>query len=129
MTREKSAPIMHTVPAPPAALASQGTYPNSGSTFVAPLPEDAYYATTPGRMRLSHDGNHWTGQFQRALIAILTDQLSDGPLSVYVSTRIPGCWDTFERVSGTLTSVDAERDLVFEDGFRIAAGLVMDIEF
>ena len=121
---------MHTVPVPPAALASQGTYPNSGSTFVAPLPEDAYYATSPGRMRLSHDGNHWTGQFQRALIAILADQLADGPLAVVVSKRIPaGGWDTFERVSGTLTSVDAERDLVFEDGFRIAAGLVMDIEF
>lgn len=125
MTRKDT--TVNITPAPPTALASQGTYPANGSTFVAPLPEDAYFDTNPGRMRLSHDGNHWTSQFQRALCAILRDQLVDGPLTVYVSSK--GTDTDMRRVSGMLTNIDTNGNLMFEDGFTISVNDVLDIEF
>lgn len=120
---------MNILPAPPVTLASQGTYPNGGSTFVAPLPQDAYYDTSPGRMRLAHDGNHWTSSFQTLLRALVQDQMSDGPLTVYLSVQFDGLGDgrDFLRVSGMLTGL-TDTALVFEDGYQIPLANVLDIE-
>lgn len=121
---------MHINPAPPVTLASQGAYPANGTTFVAPLPEDAYFDTNPGRMRLSHDGEHWNGSFTKALRFMLADQLEDAPLTVYVSRTIEPEQgrERMERVSGTLTAV-TDAHMVFEDGYRLPIGDVLDIEF
>jgi hypothetical protein len=121
---------MHQSTAPAVALGSQGTYPLGGTTFVAPLPEDAYFDTNPGRMRLSHDGQHWNGSFIKVLRFMLADQLEDAPLSVHVSHRpdSEGHGQAMERVSGTLTAV-TDANLVFEDGFTLGLDDILDIEF
>lgn len=115
----------------PQVRADAGVYPANGSTFVVPMPEDSYFETHPGRMRLSHDGNHWTGHFQPTLRSLLGLMISEGPIGVTLSTSdtslAPG--ERMTRYSGTVVALTTDDLLLFEDGVTIALRDILDIEF
>lgn len=115
--------------AQPTALADAGVYPANGSTFVVPMPEDAFMESAPRGLRISNDGEHWNGTFGVLVRALFTDLLHEGPVECVLSTTDLR-YTTGERMarfSGRAVAVEGG-EVVFEDGVRLNLNEVLTVE-
>ena len=67
----------------------------------------------PATLRLVHDGAQWIGSFHRLALALLRDQLTDGPIKVVAIVEGPA--EQLTRITAAVIAVDDQR-ITFDGG-------------